>query len=144
MDLSPEYAPLAKLYLEITREFVGLYLSEKYFGMYAPELIVITGILIGQTENRPMSVTKLAEYVGIPRPTVYRKLRQLELRGIVTVEGDGHLATVRYDIIKSPERLKALFKMNKLVHDATIKLSKLDGLVTRDKKMSDTFDPPQT
>lgn len=79
---------VARLYLAIARAVgTGLLKVEK-FGSCGDELVLTAAIFVGQIEGKPMTASKLADYSGIPRPTVVRKLKHLQKRGIVQMNGD--------------------------------------------------------
>ena len=122
-----ECAIFARLYLDMTREIVNALLPREDFSSAADEALLLCGIFVGQAEGRPMTVTKLASYVGMPRPTVYRKLKRLEEKGMVTLESNGH-ALVTEEAINDPKRLTLLERLIDTIKDAVTKLSKVDTL----------------
>lgn len=86
---APPLYHLINLWISLTR-----YLHEaadadrqQRFGTQVGDLLVRAGIYLGTIEAQPMTAAKLAAYVGIPRPTVVRRLRALERRGLVERRG---------------------------------------------------------
>jgi DNA-binding transcriptional ArsR family regulator len=54
------------------------------------DVILICAVFVGQAERRPMSAAKIAEYVGIPRPTAIRHLARLEAAGMLRQDAKKH------------------------------------------------------
>jgi DNA-binding IclR family transcriptional regulator len=77
-DIDRERVIVAKLVLEILREFGTGYLRTARFGTHADELILLAALVVG-----PTSTAKLAEYAGVARPSAIRKLDSMVRRGIV-------------------------------------------------------------
>lgn len=76
-------AALAAALLDVLRAFGAAYLGHKRFGARADELVLLAAVFVGQAEGKLMGASKLADYAGIPRPTVIRKLRALARRGVL-------------------------------------------------------------
>jgi predicted Rossmann fold nucleotide-binding protein DprA/Smf involved in DNA uptake len=88
-DDTAQRVQVARSMLDAMRRFsVGLVPPDR-FGADANDLALFAGLLIGTAEGRPMNATKLAHYVGIPRPSVIRKLDALTRRGLVERTGGG-------------------------------------------------------
>ena len=80
-------AQLTRTILDAMRRFSAGLVPTERFGAHADDLALFAGLLIGTAEGRPMNASKLAHYVGIPRPTVIRKLNALARRGMVERTG---------------------------------------------------------
>lgn len=76
-------ALVARALLDALRAFGAAYLGHKRFGARADELVLLAAVFVGQAEGRPMNASKLADYAGMPRPTVIRKLQALARRGVL-------------------------------------------------------------
>jgi DNA-binding MarR family transcriptional regulator len=85
MAQHPKAYHVARLWIELTRQLQRAAAPEAqaHFGTRASDLLLRSAIYVGTVEGRPLTVAKLATYVGIPRPTVVRRLRALERRGLV-------------------------------------------------------------
>lgn len=85
MPQLPKAYHVARLWIELTRQLQRAAAPEaqSHFGTRAGDLLLRSAIYVGTVEGRPLTVAKLATYVGIPRPTVVRRLRELERRGLV-------------------------------------------------------------
>lgn len=53
------------------------------FGAEIGDLLIRASIYLGTIEGHPMTAAKIASHIGIPRPTVVRRLRALERRGVI-------------------------------------------------------------
>ncbi|WP_175978032.1 hypothetical protein [Burkholderia sp. BCC1047] len=53
----------------------------------APDLLLICAVAIGDLEARPMTVFKLAEYIGMPRGIEIRRLARMTRAGPVVKDG---------------------------------------------------------
>lgn len=76
-------ALVARALLDALRAFGAAYLGHKRFGARADELVLLAAVFVGQAEGRPMNASKLADYAGMPRPNVIRKLQALARRGVL-------------------------------------------------------------
>lgn len=85
----PRFYQLARLWIELTRQLhrsVAPDLQEQ-FGSRANLLLIGIAIYLGTIEGRPLTATKLASYVGMPRASVIRRLGILCRRGAVERKG---------------------------------------------------------
>lgn len=117
----------ARLVLDIMRCVSVLFLSEDSASQSHDFALISVGLFIGQAEGKPMSASKLASYIGMPRPTLIRKLRQLQSAGIAKpalkgwrINTDDPQVQRRLDVCKT-ETLNLLRK-------ATAELSRLDSM----------------
>jgi response regulator of citrate/malate metabolism len=74
---------MARVYVTLTRALHDTLLTETAarFGSESETLLVLLAIFIGDAENRPMSASKIAGYVGLPRASVYRRIAYLTKAG---------------------------------------------------------------
>jgi hypothetical protein len=89
---------LAYLYVELSREMARTIGVMDMFGTYADMLLVACGVVIGHTEGRPFTASKLAQFVGIPRTTALRKLETLVSLGVIEQKANKYCL--------SPQRLE--------------------------------------
>jgi hypothetical protein len=85
----PRFYQLARLWIELTRQLhrsVAPDLQEQ-FGSRANLLLIGIAIYLGTIEGRPLTASKLAAYVGMPRASVIRRLGILCRRGAVERKG---------------------------------------------------------
>ena len=90
-----QHAELAKGLLEVARLFSKVCFprdGERY-ATRADDLILYAALFVGQAEGRPMNHSKLAEYAGMSRPTVVRKVAALMEQGTVVKVGGGYALT---------------------------------------------------
>ena len=72
-----------------------------------------------------MSAAKLAEYAGMPRPTVIRKLDRLERIGLVRLV-DKRRAILVGDMVGTEAAREATEVFTRIINDAATELAKLD------------------
>ena len=79
---------LCRLMIEIMRNLHGVYAPKgEPFGTRLETLFVGLCVALGQFDERPFSVAKIAAYMHVPRTTVIRRLGQLQDWGLVHREG---------------------------------------------------------
>lgn len=116
----------ARLLLTLTKEVAAAVLTEDGFGSHADEVMLCSAVWIGHAEDRPMTAAKIAEYIGMPRATVVRKLEQLKARGILHTVAKGRWCIANNEIKRA--RFALLSAANKQhIHRAASKLSILDS-----------------
>jgi predicted transcriptional regulator len=84
-----ERLALAKAYIALTRVMVNSVFGEKPADHSL--LLIGSAIMVGHAENKPMSATKIAQYIGLPRSTVIRKLNQFLKAGVIARHGNVYL-----------------------------------------------------
>ena len=113
-----------KTTLEIMRLFSTAYFKAKHYGSCATDFVVVAAVFVGQAEGRPLNASKISNFAGLPRPTVIRKLAELQTAGIVARQGNAY--SVPPDVANSNEIVNAAMAARKQIVDAAAKLSKLD------------------
>lgn len=79
---------LCRLMIDIMRELHGTYApTSEPFGSRLETFFIGLCIALGQFEERPFSVTKIAAYMGVPRTTVMRRLDRLQSWGLIYQQG---------------------------------------------------------
>ena len=81
-----ERAALARLFISYGKTISQTVLNSKRFGADATDAVLAAGLVVGTMERRPMTAAQLAAFCSIPRPSVVRRLKVLEKRGIVVME----------------------------------------------------------
>lgn len=115
---------IAKGLLQILRTYATRPDGVVRFGSRTDELILSMAVFIGQAEGRLMGPSKLAEFCGMARPSVIRKLTELERDGVLQrVNGD---YIVRLEVANSDRALALNASVVQQFFDIVRKLSKLD------------------
>ena len=80
---------MAKAYIALT----GVMVDSVFGNKPADHSLLLIGfaIMVGHAENRPMNATKIANYVGLPRSTVIRKLNEFLRVGAIARQGNVYL-----------------------------------------------------
>lgn len=115
---------IARLTISLVRSIALEILDSRRFGTNADDVILCCAIFIGQAERKPMTAAKLAQYAGMPRPTVVRKLRQFARGGIVSMSEGGQVSLTA-DILSAETRL-ATESNARAITRAAAALSKMD------------------
>lgn len=84
-----ERLALAKAYIALTGVMVDSVFGNKPANYSL--LLIGSAIMVGHAENRPMNATKIANYVGLPRSTVIRKLNEFLRVGAIARQGNVYL-----------------------------------------------------
>jgi DNA-binding HxlR family transcriptional regulator len=87
-------------------------------------LMILIKIFEAQMRGRPTTASALARALEMPRPTLYRRLRQLIAHGLV--EKDGASYKPRLDALSKPEALRDFRRRVTVIQQAAQKLSELD------------------
>lgn len=82
---APRLYHLVRLWIELAR---GLNRGitpdmQAKFGSRTGYLLIAAAVYIGTIEGRPMTAAKIAAFIGMPRPTVIRRLSDLCDHGVV-------------------------------------------------------------
>lgn len=88
------------------------------------DVLILAATYVGQREGRPMTAHKIAQYSGFPRPTVARKLNELQAMGLVVIENKQ--ATFHPDLLVSRELTAVIVELSAAVRKCAAQLSKLD------------------
>lgn len=119
---------VSKLLIDMLRTSVNVFLLEENATSFGDELMICAAIFIGQAEGKPFTAGKIASYIGMPRPTVVRKLQSLLLRGFILSPDNKRwrLALERGDI--SARVNSNICALSQAVHRAAAELSKVDSM----------------
>lgn len=116
---------ITRMAVWVVRAIAKEYLGTDMAGSVADDVLLVIAIFIGQAERRPMTAAKLADYAGMPRATVVRKLRELKARGLVELT-DGH-ATLPTEKLNAPGLTDAVAQAAREIHRLAANLSKMDA-----------------
>lgn len=97
---------LTKADLDELREFARLAMNVvgamgRYTRFDQTSSAVVICIYLGEADGNLFDSSSMAEYLGLPRPTIVRSIRKLEERGAITSEKRGR--RVVYKLTFSPE-----------------------------------------
>lgn len=116
---------IVKMLIELMRIYVDAYFEDGRSGSTCSDMLLCAAVFTGQAEGRPMTAGKLAEFAGIPRPTVIRRLAALEQDGIL--ERSNGVYCIRGDLLNSSAVTAAADGAMRQVIRAAAKLSKMDS-----------------
>lgn len=99
---------------------------ETRFGLTRELQAIIRAIVLAQLEGRPFSLSKLADYIGMPRATLERRLRGLVEQGqIVRV---GRRYCVPASRLNDRRTLDIVYRLILMIHKASENLPKTPRL----------------
>jgi hypothetical protein len=84
-----ERLALARAYIALTRVMVDSVFGDKPADHSL--LLIGSAVMVGHAEKRPMNATKIAQYIGLPRTTVIRKLNEFLRAGVIARHGNVYL-----------------------------------------------------
>ena len=87
-----ERLALANAYIALTRVMVDSVFGKKPADQSL--LLIGSAIMVGHAEDKPMNATKIAQYIGLPRSTVIRKLNQFVKAGVIARHGNLDLLSI--------------------------------------------------
>ena len=97
-------------------------------GMNLPDaallLMLAIKIFEAQMKGRPTTASALARALEIPRPTLYRRLRQLIAHDLVEKQGQSFV--MRLAALSKPEAVQNFKRRVSIIQQAAQKLSELD------------------
>lgn len=118
------------LALRLVVEMMGC-INNAYFGENRGSantdcVLLCAAVAIGEFEGRPMSASKLSEYVGMPRASVMRRLSYLESIGVI--ERPSTRSYVISDAsMQRIQESNALGTMLRTIRKVSTELSRLDS-----------------
>jgi DNA-binding transcriptional ArsR family regulator len=118
---------LMRLIIDLSREAYASRNDDDYFGANWERALLMMAVAIGQMEGRPMSASKIAQYIGVPRATASRKLDELSAMGLLSKNDQKQFVIVSLDV-HAPRLAHAIDAMERLVRMASTELSRLDSV----------------
>ncbi|BAO20633.1 hypothetical protein [Pseudomonas phage PPpW-3] len=115
--------------LDIMRVYCSTYFPERHFGTCANDLLLCAAVLVGQAEGRPLNASKLADFVGIPRPSVIRKMAAFESIGLV--KRCGGTFTLDGEVVNGRDAMEAIRFSTHTIVSAAEKLAKVSKMDTK-------------
>jgi hypothetical protein len=80
---------VVRMLLQLTKLIHERYYGEGAYGKDLEAMFIQFAVVVSQAEGAPTTAHKIAQYLGIPRSSVIRKLGELEKRGLI-VRGNSH------------------------------------------------------
>lgn len=116
---------LTKMVIDTLRLYGAEYFKSDAFAMQLDDLMLFGAVFIGQAEGRPMNVSTLARYSGVPRPSAIRKLKSMVDAGKIVHDLDGSYC-IPVARLNKPSALSVSAKVAAIVINTSRELSKLD------------------
>jgi hypothetical protein len=118
---------LCRLMIDIMRSVHGAYAPVREpFGGRLETFFIGLCVALGQFEERPFSVAKVAAYMRMPRTTVIRRLDRLESWGLISRQGRHYY--MQEKALNSLMGIRSYQHIRRLLEKATSELTVLDTL----------------
>jgi DNA-binding IclR family transcriptional regulator len=113
--------------IDIMRNLHGAYApAAEPFGSRLETFFIGLCVALGQFEEKPFSVTKIAAYMRVPRTTVIRRLGRLQSWGLIHRQGHRYYMDQR--ALNSLLGMRSYQHIRRLLHRSVEELSVLDTL----------------
>ena len=118
---------LCRLMIDIMRTVHGAYapVSEP-FGTRLETFFVGLCVAVGDVDDKPFTVAKIAAYMRVPRTTVIRRLAQLQSWGLIDRQGRRYY--LHEKTLNSLMGMRSYQQVRRILSEATEELSVLDTL----------------
>lgn len=141
---SAERAIFAGAVLDIMRGFSKCAIDSPDIGKHAELLLILLAVIYGHAQGRPMTSSDLAGFLGMPRATVVRKLREAVAAGYVESLTVGQRRVVLFPKANHPSKVANLATTLNRALDQFGKLSKMDTKALASSANQAAFDMRQT
>jgi DNA-binding IclR family transcriptional regulator len=101
--------------------------TNERFGTRLETMFIGLCIYIGDIEGKPFSVSKIAEYMCVPRTTVMRHIAQLQSWNLVNRQGRRYY--VRVEKLNSIMGMRSYERIRRILAETTKGLAALDTLL---------------
>lgn len=118
---------LCRMMIDIMRSLHGAYApASEPFGARLETFFIGLCVALGEFEDKPFSVTKIAAYMRVPRTTVTRRLSRLQSWGLVHRQGRRYHMNEK--ALNSLLGMRSYRQIRRLIGDAAGELTVLDTL----------------
>ena len=99
---APQRLVLCRLMIDIMRTVHSTYApAGERFGTRLETFFIGLCVALGDIEDKPLTVTKIAVYMSVPRTTVIRRLKQLQSWGLIDRRRGTISCTTRRSVLSS-------------------------------------------
>lgn len=122
----PSRLVVLKLIMGLMRSAHTAYFNRvRKFAPNSDYVLICLAVAIGEIDGKPLSASRISEYIGMPRVSVMRKLTELQARGLIERPARSKYTFGSFAL--TPEEYEmVLASMKKMIHRASTELSKLD------------------
>jgi hypothetical protein len=120
----------------ILRTVQQVWFPDLQFSEAVEHTLITSAIVVAQAKDKPLTVTKLAKYLEMPRATLQRRLKYLCARGLVMREGN-HLFFNVEVLARTPQAIARSRQLILAAAEALCNLSSrpLDPLLATEHQM---------
>jgi predicted transcriptional regulator len=124
----PQGAVISRLLLDLFQTTARGMLLAGAADASCADVILLCAVHIGHADGRPMTAGKVAEYVGMARPTAVRRLQEMMDRGIVRHDARKRWTLQTLDSGRRELIDSVIVANSQHVLKAMTALSKMDGI----------------
>lgn len=114
-----------KMTVEINVAYCKALFDGRRPGEAVGDMLLCAAVLVGQAEGRELNASKIADYVGMARPTVIRRLAALEKKGLIERSGMNYL--MPHELVNGDAIMEVCQRVSRMIVDTAAKLSKMDS-----------------
>lgn len=108
--------------MDVMRAIMG---AQSHDGYSLDSVLVLTAVGLGELEGKPFKASKLAQYLGMPRATVQRRLAEIMADGLIIQTPGGHYIS-NPERINAPELQQVTDAVTRMILDAARDLASLE------------------
>jgi hypothetical protein len=90
------------------------------------DVMIRLAVVVAQAERRPLTASKLAPYVDLPRTTVLRRVAAMVAGGVMAQDMNRKTLTIPEEFLNSGTAMEACIRVSRMINAAAEALSKLD------------------
>lgn len=99
--------------------------NDDQFGRHLNDLIILLDVNMTEFENKPLTVAKIAQCIGMPRPTVARRVKLLINAGILK-ENESRQILRTSELIDRANKIMPQIKQSRILRNVSY-VSKMDA-----------------
>lgn len=114
-----------KLIIDVMRIMSTAVFDGRRSAEVSTDMLLGCAVLVGQAEGHPLNASKVAEFVGVARPTAVRRLMAMVEIGVLERQGRAFLVPER--VANNPRLVASAAELRAMIIKTAAKLSKLDS-----------------
>lgn len=122
-----ERAVLCGAVIEVFRVYSLIYFNNDKPGGNAQDILIGFALYIAQHQGRPLTSSDIADYLGLPRATVVRRLKSYERAGLLDVKTNGRRVEYTLRVANNPTAVARIGKLITRIRATLDELSKMDN-----------------
>lgn len=124
--VDPNRGEVARTLVEILRAYSVINFQSQAVGDTIEQSLIVSAIIIGQADGKLMTASDISSYLGMPRPTVVRKLQRVAVARKLRKMRIGNRVCYFLEDANDYRVLAGLVPIMEAVKGLSVALSKLD------------------